>query len=208
MTARRIVLLGDSIIDNGPYVLPGQPDVAQQLATLLPEDDIEKRALDGAVCADVLRDQTTGLRPDDRVVLSVGGNDALSHIDLIYSPSDTDTRSFLAGLWQIRETFRNGYASLLDVLNHPAHRVLVLTIYNPSFVAIGMEETDQQAAEGALSIYNDVIQQEALRRNLELLDLRALFSDIEDYANPVEPSAIGGLKLAAAIRDWAKNSNF
>ena len=28
---RRLVLLGDSIIDNGVYVQPGQPDVAAQI---------------------------------------------------------------------------------------------------------------------------------------------------------------------------------
>jgi hypothetical protein len=49
-----IVLLGDSIIDNGAYVSPGEPDVAQQLETLLPHHTVAKRAVDGSTCADVL----------------------------------------------------------------------------------------------------------------------------------------------------------
>ena len=57
MLKKRIFLLGDSIIDNGAYVQPGEPDVAKQLQDLLPEHVVIKRAVDGAVCADVLSSQ-------------------------------------------------------------------------------------------------------------------------------------------------------
>ena len=62
MAKNRIILLGDSIIDNGAYVRPGEPDVAKQLQALLPEHAVIKRALDGAVCADVLSSQVANLR--------------------------------------------------------------------------------------------------------------------------------------------------
>src|SRR5262245_58050704 len=52
MAKQRIILLGDSIIDNGAYVRPGEADVAKQLQTLLPQLAVIKRAVDGAVCAD------------------------------------------------------------------------------------------------------------------------------------------------------------
>ena len=54
MAKKHVALLGDSIIDNGVYVRPGEPDVATQLQSLLPEHSVVKRALDGAVCADVV----------------------------------------------------------------------------------------------------------------------------------------------------------
>ena len=43
----------------------------------------------------------------------------------------------------------------------------------------------------------------ALARGFSVLDMRALFDDPDDYANPIEPSAQGGAKIAAAIAEWA-----
>jgi hypothetical protein len=80
----------------------------------------------------------------------------------------------------------------------------VLTVYDPCFHAHGFDAAYQQAAESAMSIINDVIQQEARRRSFEVLELRALFNDQVDYANPIEPSAIGGAKLAKSMSDWVR----
>jgi hypothetical protein len=201
-TKNRVLLVGDSIIDNAAYVRPGEPDVANQLQVLLPRDTIVKRALDGAVCGDVLNSQLGGLEREDRVILSVGGNDALQHIHLLEDVIATTAKDLLVRLWSIREEFRRRYASLLDRLER--RPVLVLTVYNPCFGGYGMDATYQQAAEGAVSIFDDVIQQEAHRRSFDILELRTLFDDQADYANPIEPSAIGGAKLAKAMAVWVE----
>ena len=58
MNAKEVIaLLGDSIIDNGAYVGSGEPDVAQQLETLMPHHKVVKRAVDGTTCAGVLGSQ-------------------------------------------------------------------------------------------------------------------------------------------------------
>lgn len=204
MKQRRIVLLGDSIIDNGVYVQSGEPDIARQLQDLLPRDLVTKRAVDGALCADVARAQIAGLEPDGCIILSIGGNDALQHIDLLDEVFETTSRTVLVRLWSIREQFRAEYASLLAQLAHGRRRVLVLTIYNPAFRHYGMEAEDQQAAETAVAIMNDVIQQEARRRAFDVLEIRTLFDCKADYANPIEPSAIGGAKLALAMKGWVE----
>ena len=74
---RHVVLLGDSIFDNGTYV-PGEDAVIDQLRAELPNDwEATLLARDGDVVADVatqlmeLPDSATDL------VVSVGGNDAL-----------------------------------------------------------------------------------------------------------------------------------
>lgn len=51
----------------------------------------------------------------------------------------------------------------------------------------------------ALAGFNDVITRAANRFGMPVLDLRVLFDSPEDYANPIEPSAVGGDKLANAI---------
>ncbi len=56
-----------------------------------------------------------------------------------------------------------------------------------------------------LSIFNDLVYRTAQKYNAEVLELRDIFVSSEDYANPIEPSHIGGEKLAKAIKDWVDN---
>ena len=51
----------------------------------------------------------------------------------------------------------------------------------------------------ALALFNDVIITEASSAGFDVLDIRRLFASDEDYANPIEPSVVGGAKLAATI---------
>jgi lysophospholipase L1-like esterase len=200
-----VLLLGDSIIDNGAYVRAGEPDVAQQLQALLPDHAVIKRAVDGATCADVRERQTDDLSRAERIVLSAGGNDALQHIDLLEARTVTTAKDTLVRLWSVRQEFRRSHAALLDRLALARRPVLVLTVYNPCFHGHGLDPAYQQAAECAISIINDVIQQEARRRSFDILELRELFHDRADYANPIEPSAIGGAKLAKRMSEWVKS---
>ena len=41
-----------------------------------------------------------------------------------------------------------------------------------------------------------------------MLDLRLIFTEPEDYANPIEPSVKGGAKLADAIRRLVMEHDF
>jgi lysophospholipase L1-like esterase len=203
MKAKKVVvLLGDSIIDNGGYVRSGEPDVAQQLEIRLPHHTVVKRAVDGSTCVDVLGWQVSDLHDADRIIVSAGGNDALQHIDLLEAATETTAKDVLVRLWSIREEFRRSYAALLDSLALTRRLVLVLTVYHPCFHGHGFDTVYQQAAESAVSIINDVIQQEGRRRSFDVLELRTLFNDRADYANPIEPSASGGAKLAKCMSDW------
>jgi hypothetical protein len=48
-------------------------------------------------------------------------------------------------------------------------------------------------------VFNDIITREAFARGLPLIDLRLIVDDDADYANDVEPSSIGGGKIARVI---------
>jgi hypothetical protein len=73
-----VILLGDSVFDNGEYV-PGDPDVFRQLEQVLPQGcKATLRAKDGAVIRE-MGVQLRGLPSDaTHLVISAGGNDALS----------------------------------------------------------------------------------------------------------------------------------
>ncbi|MEM7774682.1 MAG: SGNH/GDSL hydrolase family protein [Pseudomonadota bacterium] len=197
MTARRVLLLGDSIIDNGAYVQKKEPDVAKQVQELLPHHIVEKRAFDGSVTKDVTNNQTHDIGADDFVVISSGGNDALSHASLL--DADLKAIDLMDKLWSAREAFRVDYTALLSAVTSKTTGVIVLTIYNPNFHHSGQDISLQRAAECGVALFNDVIQQEALAHGCRVLDLRSFFEAPGDYANPIEPSAAGGAKLADRI---------
>jgi hypothetical protein len=60
-------------------------------------------------------------------------------------------------------------------------------------------ETIQQMAMAAETIFNDAITYEIFKRKLSLIDLRVLCDEDKDFANPIEPSCIGGMKIAKVI---------
>jgi hypothetical protein len=48
-------------------------------------------------------------------------------------------------------------------------------------------------------MFNDVILRAAFERHLGVIELRAICREPGDYANRIEPSGPGGLKIARAI---------
>jgi hypothetical protein len=71
----------------------------------------------------------------------------------------------------------------------------ICTIYDANYA----EPEMKKIANTGLTIFNDVITREAAVRKVPIIDLRTLFTSPADYANPIEPSAIGGEKIASAI---------
>ena len=52
-----------------------------------------------------------------------------------------------------------------------------------------------------VSSFNDIVYKTADKFDADVLELRHIFTSPEDYANPIEPSHIGGEKLAQEIID-------
>ncbi|MEM0942638.1 MAG: SGNH/GDSL hydrolase family protein [Pseudomonadota bacterium] len=194
-----LVLLGDSVLDNGVYVGEGEPSVSQQIQAALPGVSVEMRAIDGSMVADVVELLDRMPLPEAApVVLSVGGNNALDKIDLLGDPVEDTFAQAMIRFHGMRERFRQDYVRLLERLG--GRPLLAATVYNPNFQG---DEVDLQIpAQGALTAFNDVIQQEVQARDGWMLELRGIFTAPSDYANPIEPSATGGAKLADAVATW------
>jgi len=195
---RQLILLGDSIFDNGAYVKPGERDVAAQLRAKLSGTDwtVELRAVDGARSEDVAAQLRRGAIGEGALRgLSVGGNDALSHAYLLQDPTPTSFGAVLLQLYAIKEDFRRAYRGVLERALGTGRPLVCCTIYNPRFP----DAAAQKAGEAALSVFNDVIIQECLKRRLPVIDLREVATEAAHYANPIEPSELGGERIADAI---------
>jgi hypothetical protein len=203
-----VVLLGDSIFDNAAYV-GRDPDVRTQLQAMLQgsigsSEASSKATLlarDGATIAEV--GTQLSMLPTDatHLVVSVGGNDALGAIGLLEERA-TSVADALATLAGMGDEFRRDYAAMLDSVAARRLPAAVCTIYEPRFP----EPALQRAAATALALLNDRISREIFSRGLAMIDLRLVCDEDEDFANPIEPSAHGGAKIARAILNFAGGS--
>jgi lysophospholipase L1-like esterase len=191
-----IVLLGDSIFDNAPYVPAGTHVQVQLQSLVMPSDRVSLLARDGSVLADMVA-QVARLQelPEeaDWIVVSCGGNDVLGLVGAMQSKvgSVIEAATLLAD-WQAE--FRRDYRRMLNIVLSRRRPVALATIYD------GVPGLDP-GLRTALAPFNDVILREAIAHRLPVLDLRLICDHPDDYAlvSPIEPSAQGGGKIAAAI---------
>lgn len=189
-----VVLLGDSVFDNARYV-PGGPSVIEHLGKALPGGwRPTLLARDGAVTTDVARqlDQLPG--DATHLVVSAGGNDALGHAGFILHEPAGSFAEVLSRLGEIQAEFRADYRRMLHGVLAQGRPTLVCTVYD-AIPGLGRVETT------GLCVFNDVILREAFRTQVPVLDLRLLCTEAADYAasSPIEPSVVGGGKIARAV---------
>jgi GDSL-like lipase/acylhydrolase family protein len=198
---RHVVLLGDSIFENAAYVGTA-PDVRKQLKEMMRRDDrVTLAARDGAVLNDV-RSQLVGIPKDaTHLVISAGGNDALQGSGIL-DEAATSVAEALEKLAAVAEPFRENYDDMLRQARERSLPTAVCTIYEPRFPDISRRLT----AARALTILNDQITRQAASNRLALIDLRVICDRDEDFANPIEPSAVGGAKIAHAVMRFASGA--
>jgi hypothetical protein len=126
--------------------------------------------------------------------VSLGGNDALDHVDLIDRPVRSSS-DVLAELATAAERFEVRYRRAIAAVVARKTPVTVCTIYNGNFP----DARFQRLASTALTVFNDAILRVAFERALTVIDLRLVCNEPADYANPIEPSSHGGAKIARAI---------
>ena len=208
---KHIVLLGDSIFDNSSYVNPGELDVPNQLRSLVGHRSrITNLAVDGHKIRHV-KNQLDNLPPSaTNLFVSVGGNDGLGHLSIFNSHVSTVGEA-LRQMYRIGNNFKKRYSEMVDLVLSYNIPTAFCSIYYPRFDARSLNRVQhymtaiqngreiQEMAMAAETIFNDIITYEVFKRKIPLIDLRVLCDDDEDFANPIEPSCIGGMKIARTI---------
>jgi lysophospholipase L1-like esterase len=196
-TPRRLVLLGDSILDNGSYTSPAPDTTAHVRKRIGAGWTVECGARDGATMRQVAA-QLAALPPGRPavVVLSVGGNDLLENSQALPLTTAPVAEIFSAIL-DLMEDLGARYAGVLEALRPRTDRLIVCTIYevplsDPALALL---------ARVALAVFNDRVQRAAVRHGAEVLELRDVCTRTEDFALEIEPSAEGARKIATAIVD-------
>ena len=194
-----IVIAGDSIFDNGAYV-PGEKVVYHQLKDIaVTTDEVTSLAVDGSVTKDTVEQLTRLPSTTTHLFISTGGNDALGQMDLL-SQSVRSVADAMLLLSESQNQFRTSYRNLVSQIQRlPQMKTVVCTIYHPN-----AEAEAQNVMDIGVSLFNDVIIEEANKARIPVLDIRGSFLNREDYANQIEPSSVGGWKLAKAMYSISK----
>ncbi len=197
---KNLVLVGDSIFDNAPYVDEGG-SVTEQLSQYDTSARVTLLAVDGDVTTDV--DEQLKSFPTDatHVFVSCGGNDALNVIASLNQRVSTVDEG-LSVLVEIIEEFRCHYQDMIHALLEKHQNLTVCTVYNK---IPGMSKNTL----AALALFNEVILEEAASKRLSVIDLRNVCQEQEDYStmSPIEPSAQGALKIVKLISQISNNQN-
>ena len=178
----RIVLLGDSILDNRMYVSSGM-SVAEQLQKETRDNgyEVEMFAVDGAMIRDVesqLHQLPLEYNTSETViVLSVGGNDFLSGSD--YGAAEV---AYVRLVTRLRDVFKSCKMYLVNLYQpvDPLFMIYSRTIDKWNFFLQRIVE--KGIADGVVDVFS-------------------VINGPEDLVWKIEPSALGGGKIAAAILD-------
>jgi hypothetical protein len=190
----QVVLLGDSIFDNALYVSAGASVIDHLRKELPPAWKATLLAQDSALTSQVL-EQIRGLPPEaTHLVVSCGGNDALNNSGLLHHGPANSFVEVLSELASIQERFQKDYREMLLDVRTYGKPVAVCTIYDAIPDLNRVERT-------GLCLFNDVILREAFRAKVPVIDLRFVCGSADDYSDvsSIEPSSIGGKKIASAI---------
>jgi hypothetical protein len=134
--------------------------------------------------------------------LSVGGNDALQQAHMLFTPTSS-TEEAVGLLADLAEQFERNYRAAVAACLRSCLPLIACTIYNGNFPDLAY----QRLVTTALAVFNDASLRVAIAHRLPVIDLRAICTNPEDYANSIEPSSVGGAKIARVIAAVATSAN-
>jgi hypothetical protein len=199
-------LLGDSIIDNKIYVGPHELSVTEHLHNLS-DDVINSIAVDGHTTKDVIHAQLDLLpQYSTHQVLSIGGDDLLQNMYFLKNQERLTTNEVFEQAVGIMAPIKRRYQTIVEKLSLQDSNILLCTVYEGNLLNDPLLYDIALSSKAMVSMLNDIVYSTANTYNAQVLELRTIFTTPKDYANPIEPSHIGGSKFALEINDWIQQS--
>ena len=186
---KTIILLGDSILNNRSYVAPG--DSVEELLKKRTTDTIYNFAQDDATIQNVIHKINQIPEhlnnPNTTIFLSLGGNDIIHHY---IKNSDCDLNNF-----NILNHLFMKYEILVHIIRQKMNKnqLFLLDIYYPT-------NNSFQRYKPILQEWNRLLEKTYNgTTNIHILKISEYFTQKEDFTDNIEPSKIGGEKIANLI---------
>ena len=213
--APKVFLLGDSIIDNGPYV-GNMPTVKDEVEKLWPHNVIQC-AVDGDVIRSVMpqyeRAVANGFRPDvDVMALSVMGNDLMGYTHVL-GASVTTVSEAMGTIYATVAPIFQAYTQLISQLRAAGVKHLVLVTIYPVYSMDRIRHQNQiilgkpSAWIGMTPILGLVhrhIVDTAIAHGAQVADLFSGDFKPADIVLDIEPGPSASPKVASIIVEAAK----
>ena len=203
-----ITLLGDSIIDNKTYVQQQEYSVLEHLQNIS-KNEFLQIAYDGDTTVNVLERQLQSqeVAKSSHLVLSIGGNDLLQNILFLHEGPIENINKALSDVHkQILKPLEQRFETIVEKLSSHRANLLLCTVYEGDLGRTDEFRDVLDSSKIMVSSFNDTVYKTASKYNADVLELRHIFTSPEDYANPIEPSHVGGERLAQAIMDWIQKT--
>ena len=207
---KNILLLGDSIIDNGSYVHEGELDVTAHLKKLYsdqPDVFITNNAVDGDTMYNIEYNHldTPEVEEASHIIVSIGGNDLLHNISFLQTTSElskfmgkdarigkwgrrelnpTTNKVFEETYFEIIKPFKKQYETIVANLSSHRANLLLCTVYEGDLVDSDEFSDVNNSSKTMVSLFNDIVYRTANKYSADVLELREIFVRPEDYANP------------------------
>lgn len=205
----KILLLGDSIIDNQIYLNPTELSTDQAIANVFNKDEVVMEAVDGYVIRDVIEhiNQIDDPESYDHVILSVGGNDVLyclNRLDAGLNDDRPQMQTKLQAIASFSEYLNDFHEQYDELIRHIRYKfikanITVFTIYEGNLQEVHYQPDVFDFSRVGIAIFNDSILRIAIAHKLHVLELRDIFTNSSFYANPIEPSAKGSQQIAERL---------
>ena len=174
------------------------------LQSLLPADwQASLLAVDGGMTTDVVRQLVRLPADTSHLVVSAGGNNAILQSSFVSEPARS-VADVLERMATIAQQFGSEYQAMLTAVLECSLPTLLCTVYEPNFP----DPLAQQLMATGLVLFNERILRAAIQAGVPVIDLRLVCTSPDDYANEIEPSVVGGAKIAEAIMRAIRRHDF
>jgi len=197
-----IILLGDSILNNDPYVKKDK-----SVSAILKKSYANTRLLakDGSTIADVYSQiKDINRSKNTFLFLSAGGNDILSLIDAIGVPAINENTP--DDLYEGVDEIFDNYINLVEDIKKqlPNTNIALFNLYYPVDYSFSFS-TDPDTIKRLITRWNKRLTDKYKQKQTStpsIIKLNNLLSKKEDFTNSIEPSEKGGKKIAKLIEEY------
>ena len=151
--------------------------------------------------------------PEDcsHVVVSIGGNNGLEATSVLFEGMWDGGRGEVILLGErmigLEKEYREVMTKLVAKCREKKQKVILCSVYKPCFAHFDVRPR-QEAVDVGVVLFADLIHRVGRELGVAILDMRTVMDSVECFANPIEPSTIGGEKIARGIMEIVEKHDF